>query len=231
MASPDVRPYSTNDLKNKFLHAATTSKYIVYFSPPTAVVNHLKIHKNIVWNDISEMVNISCVSAKLPGSSLATHDVTSDFLGVTEKMAYRRMYDDTFSVTVLVDSHYKVLHFFEGWLDYIVGKNDSNTGPSDNKSYETNYRIGTRMNYPNGPNGYRSNVIELIKFNSDMGARNVGQGNQVIKYNFVEGFPTSMDPIELSYGSTDLLQLNVNFKFIRYNTEPYLQSTILPPED
>ena len=36
-----------------------------------------------------------------------------------------------------------------------------------------------------------------------------------------EGFPTSMDAMEISYGTTDVLRLNVNFKFVRYNSDAY----------
>lgn len=215
MTTPVVGQYNTETLVTRFLHNATTSRYYLSFIPPGGVVEHLRVNKGIIWADMSEKINLRCISAKLPGSSLATHDVTSDFLGVTEKMAYRRIYEDTFSVTMLVDYEYKILHFFEGWMDYIVGKNDQRTGtaPADNDTYN-NYRVGTRLNYPNGNAGYRSNSIELVKFDRD--------NDNTIKYKFIEGFPASMDSMEISYDGTDLLRLNVNFKFVRYNTEPFV---------
>ena len=40
----------------------------------------------------------------------------------------------------------------------------------------------------------------------------------------VEGFPISMNAMEISYGPTDLLRLTVNFSFVRYVTEPYSNS-------
>ena len=83
---------------------------------------------------------------------------------------------------------------------------------------------GFRMNYPDGPNGYREkNVIELYKFEKDITTR------QSIKYTMVEGFPISMNAMEISYGPTDLLRLTVNFSFVRYVTEPY--STIATTND
>ena len=209
MASPVVGKYSTENLVSKFLHNAQTSSYYLYFKPPAAVIRHIASTKGVYWNQLLERVNISCISAKLPASSFATHDVTGDFLGVTEKMAYRRMYDDSFSVTMLVDYEYKTLHFFEGWMDYIAGKQ---TGGQTNDNYK-NFRTGSRMSYPNGSNGYRTNAIELIKFDRDL--------DNSIRYTFVEGFPISMDAMEISYGATDLLRLNVNFNFVRYVTEPY----------
>ena len=77
------------------------------------------------------------------------------------------------------------------------------------------------MNYPDGDNGYRSkSVIELYKFEKDISTR------QSIKYTMVEGFPISMNAMEISYGPTDLLRLTVNFSFVRYVTEPY--TTVQP---
>jgi len=41
------------------------------------------------------------MEANLPGSSLATIE-TLDYMGVTERHAYRRLYDDTIDFTFLV---------------------------------------------------------------------------------------------------------------------------------
>ena len=49
------------------------------------------------------------VKHTLPGSSLTTHEVNNDYHGVTEKMSYRRMYDDTIGLTFYVDRNYKVI--------------------------------------------------------------------------------------------------------------------------
>ena len=62
-----------------------------------------------------------CCEATLPGSSLTTHEVNNDYHGVTEKMAYRRMYDETLGLTFYVDRDYKVIELIEGWMDYITG--------------------------------------------------------------------------------------------------------------
>ena len=81
------------------------------------------------------------------------------------------------------------------------------------------------MNYPDGSTsnnresvnqGYRDkNVIELYKFERDTSV------NQSIKYTMIEGYPLSMNAMDINYGATDLLRLTVNFTFVRYVTEPY----------
>tara|TARA_B100000085_G_scaffold187032_1_gene171006 strand:+ start:398 stop:1192 length:795 start_codon:yes stop_codon:yes gene_type:complete len=211
-----ISKYTTESLITKLMHNATTSNYYLSINLPGVVSTYIGQKKNVLVDaNLRERINISCTDATLPGSSFATHDVTSDFMGVTEKMAYRRMYDETMSVSMIVDPEYKTLHFFEGWMDYIAGKQINNRGSNDNYK---NFRNGFRMNYPDGDNGegYRSqNLIELYKFEKDTTTQ------QSIKYTMIEGYPISMNPMDISYGATDLLKLTVNFTFVRYVTEPF----------
>ena len=221
-SSVGITKYSTTDLITKLMHAATTSQFLLKINLPNSVRSHIQQTKGILIDqNLEERINIACTDATIPGSSFATHDVTSDFMGVTEKMAYRRMYDDQMSVSMIVDSEYKTLHFFEGWMDYIAGKNTTNR--RGNYSRVAN---GFRMSYPDGNNGYRKeNVLELFKFERDATV------NQSIKYTMIEGYPIAMNPMDISYGATDLLKLTVNFTFVRYITEPYDpgSSTSQPP--
>tara|TARA_Y100000401_G_scaffold3199_1_gene2275 strand:- start:1959 stop:2645 length:687 start_codon:yes stop_codon:yes gene_type:complete len=215
-----IRKFRTEELITKLMHSATTSNYHLSINLPGPVISYIEQKKKvgIKGTNLKERINLSCIDAKLPGSSFATHDVKSDFMGVSEKMAYRRMYDEQMAVSMIVDPEYKTLHFFEGWMDYISGKEISERG--DNNDYK-NFRNGFRMNYPDGDGGYRQkNVIELFKFEKNVSER------QSIKYTMIEGFPISMDAMEISYGPTDLLRLTVNFSFVRYVTEPYTFSGV-----
>ena len=215
-----IRKFRTEELITKLMHSATTSNYHLSINLHGTVISYIEQKKKvgIKGTNLKERINLSCIDAKLPGSSFATHDVKSDFMGVSEKMAYRRMYDEQMAVSMIVDPEYKTLHFFEGWMDYISGKEISERG--DNNDYK-NFRNGFRMNYPDGDGGYRQkNVIELFKFEKNVSER------QSIKYTMIEGFPISMDAMEISYGPTDLLRLTVNFSFVRYVTEPYTFSGV-----
>ena len=213
-----IKKFRTEDLITKLMHSATTSNYHLSINLPGPVITYIEQKKRvgIKGTNLRERINLACIEAKLPGSSFATHDVKSDYMGVSEKMAYRRMYDEQMAVTMIVDPEYKTLHFFEGWMDYISGK-----GIDDREGDYKNYTNGFRMNYPDGDGGYREkNVIELFKFEKDVSER------QSIKYTLVEGFPISMDAMDISYGPTDLLRLTVNFSFVRYVTEPFTLSGV-----
>jgi hypothetical protein len=64
----------------------------------------------------------------LPGSSLATHENNSDFPGVTQKFAYRRLYDDRIDFTFYVDAeNYLPIKYFESWIKFIVGESNLQT--------------------------------------------------------------------------------------------------------
>ena len=214
-----IRKFSTDELRQKLLQSATTSNYFLSINAPAPVLTYIERKKRIgIDRNFKERINLSCIDASLPGSSFATHDVKSDFMGVSEKMAYRRMYDEQMSVSMIVDPEYKTLHFFEGWMDYIAGKEITDRGNNETYKKSTN---GFRMNYPDGDGGYRSkSVIELYKFEKDITTR------QSIKYTMVEGFPISMNAMEISYGPTDLLRLTVNFSFVRYVTDPFTLSGV-----
>jgi len=215
-----IRKFSTDELRQKLLQSATTSNYFLSINAPAPVLTYIERKKRIgiKGTNLRERINLSCIDASLPGSSFATHDVRSDFMGVSEKMAYRRMYDEQMSVSMIVDPEYKTLHFFEGWMDFIAGKEITDRGNNETYKKSTN---GFRMNYPDGENGYRTkSVIELYKFEKDISTR------QSIKYTMVEGFPISMNAMEISYGPTDLLRLTVNFSFVRYVTDPFTLSGV-----
>ena len=57
----------------------------------------------------------------------STNELVNDYTGITERHAYRRQYDTTSSFTFYVDHDYKIINFFEKWIGYIVGENETNT--------------------------------------------------------------------------------------------------------
>jgi len=111
--------------------------------------------RDLDYNRAGENIELLCDSAVLPGSSFATHEPTNDYAGVTEKMAYRRMYDGTLDVSFMVDRSYNVIEMLDGWLDFISGVGITGSRQSY-KSRQANYR----MTYPEE---YRTEIY-LVKF-------------------------------------------------------------------
>ena len=214
---PAKRPQklSLSDIKSNLLNVSQTSYYLLSLSIP------LNVKDAIALGEIDqERVELLCSNANLPGSSLATHEVTNDYHGVTERMAYRRIYDETFNTTFYVDRGYNVIKAFEGWINYISGVN--------NKKFDDPY-VNARYQYPGGTNGYKQDIY-LTKFEKDVSfsSKKVSFKNDtMLDYSFIQAFPISITAMPVSYDAPDLLKCSVNFSFMRYNikdidaTNPY----------
>ena len=204
-----VRPekLTVSSIKSRLLNVAQSSLYRVTLSVPQAVRDTLSLSSFDYDN-----INLLCSEASLPGSSLTTHEVNNDYHGVTEKMAYRRLYDETIGLTFYVDRNYKVIEMIEGWMDYITGIDDA-------KKYENPY-VSHRMAYPKT---YKNNIY-LTKFERDNFMRNFSAkgststrtARTTLDYTFVQAFPLSLTAIPVSYEESSVLKCSVSFNFIRY---------------
>ena len=202
---------SVSKIKANLLNVAQSSLYKLTLSIPPAV--NTKLKGSLAVGDY-ENINLMCCEANLPGSSLTTHEVNNDYHGVTEKMAYRRMYDESIGLTFYVDRNYKVIELIEGWMDYITG--------IDNKSTYKDPYASYRMAYPKT---YKTNMF-LTKFERDQFTREFSttRGSKttsrtVLDYTFVNAFPLALTATPVSYEESQVLKCSVSFNFIRYVME------------
>ena len=84
-------PRNISQIKLALLQPATTSHFEVRV-PNILPVSYLRDNQVVLDQN---QLNLLCSEATLPGSNLATLDLTNDHTGVTEKHAYRRVYDDS----------------------------------------------------------------------------------------------------------------------------------------
>ena len=215
--TPDI--LSLSDIKSRLLNVAQSSHYRLTLSVPEAVKDRVADLDNLGVDTIS----LLCSDANLPGSSLATVDVTNDYQGVTEKMAYRRIYDDVLGLTFYVDRNYNVITLFERWIDYISGITDYSlyTSPFTNQ----------RVSYPKT---YKNNIF-VTKFEKDHLSGESTIPKTVLKYTFVNAFPRDITAIPVSYENSQVLKCSVSFSFIRYVVDKCIISpeqidrSVLPP--
>jgi hypothetical protein len=201
---------SVSKIKANLLNVAQSSLYKMTIPIPTAVRSTLNLNDGDYEN-----INLLCSEATLPGSSLTTHEVNNDYHGMTEKMAYRRLYDETVGLTFYVDRNYKVIEMIEGWMDYITGV--------DNKRTYKNPYVSYRMAYPSS---YKENMF-LTKFEKDQFTRDFSEtrggsrttSRTVLDYTFVNAFPLSLTAIPVSYEDSQVLKCSASFNFIRYVME------------
>lgn len=186
-------PRSIGQIKSALLNPSLTSKFSISIVPPTVLSSFLN-------NTTNDNFNLSCSEASLPGSSLNTQEITDDRHGVTERNAYRRMYDDRIDLTFYVEGEkYTQIRYFETWINFIVGDDNRET------------RVGREYNYKvKFPNDYKTRMF-VTKFEKNHGLN--------LTYTFVDTYPIAINSMPLSYGSTDILKCTVSMTYLRYIVE------------
>lgn len=154
-----------------------------------------------------------CAEATLPSSSYATAEVKDNFMGVSQEFAHTRINTDI-DFTFYVDRDYKVLMFFEAWMDYISGGNNPNLNPPepalDNLSVSGNYY--RRMKYPKQ---YKTSEFFIKKFEKDYQEYSATS----VSYRLINAFPKSMTSIPLAYGEAEIMKVTVTMNYDRYIPE------------
>lgn len=202
-------PRSLSDIKSNLLRPALTSHFEVEIGVPGGDFTSKFLPDNgIIWNNVQQSkFQLMCSEASLPGSNLATLELNNDFTGVTERHAYRRIYDDRIDLTFYVDAeNYLPIRFFETWVKYIVDESMARQQGKDVGSKDPNYFY--RVRYPDGDNGYTAQGLKVIKFERDY--------KQTLEYEFIKSFPISVSSMPVSYDSSSLLKCTVSMTYIRY---------------
>jgi len=224
-AAPRPKNFNVSQIKSFLLQPALTSHYEVYIpEPPEKAKNFIG---NIISLNGSELFRLSCSEASLPGSSLTTHELNNDFSGVTQRHAYRRLYDDRIDFTFYVNQTYDQIRYFERWLQFISGEQialkDTNTFhrvsyPKDYKTtvYIRKFERTVKANMGKDKGG----SLQAPIVNGDY----IGQS---LLYEFINAFPISVNSMPVSYDSSQLLKCTVAFSYDRYimNNVSKLSST------
>lgn len=154
-------------------------------------------------------LSLLCSEANLPASSYATAEVKDNFMGVPQEFAHTRINTDI-DFTFYIDRDYKVLMFFEAWMDYISGGNNPDL---NEPSLNTQNYIGTgyyrRFKYPKQ---YKTSQFYIKKFEKDY-ATSLATN---ISYQLVNAFPKSVASIPIAYGEAEIMKVTVTMNYDRY---------------
>ena len=191
---PTIR--SMDVIKATLLTPALTSHFDVEVALPGGELGR-KLNGILGGSVQQDRLNIMCSDTSLPGSSLATLELTNDRHGVTEKHAYRRIFEDRIDLTFYVDANgYLPIKFFETWMSEIMNE-DSSDALNPNYFYRSKY-----------PDEYTAEGLKITKFERDH--------NRSIDYTFVRTFPLAINSMPISYDSSSLLKCTVSMCYIRY---------------
>ena len=135
------------DIKNNLLRPALTSHYAVSIALPSDLLEILGTQQ--------EQLNLLCSEAVLPGSNLATMQINNNFTGVTERHAYRRVFDDRINFTFYVNGdNYLPIRVFEAWKSYIMNEDQGASLNTLNYHYRLRYPEGDSKDNGKGKGGY-----------------------------------------------------------------------------
>lgn len=205
-----VRPRRISDFKPLLTNLAQTSHYEVQFGAlPSDGDEALKKYlqsRGVDIRFILENAGLLCYNASLPTTNLGSNSIVGNFMGIQEKFAHSRIYDEI-GLDFYVDKDYKMLKFLESWMEFIasgsfnpIGLAGENAPISQNLS---NYFV--RMQYPAY---YKANAVKIIKFDRDY--------KKEIEYNFRGLYPRNISSIPVSYMASDVLKVSATFSYDRY---------------
>lgn len=208
-----IKPESYFSLRSKILTPSLTSQYICYFSLPKGGSSYFSARGLSSTGKLYDRLSLACCDATLPGSSLATHEINNDFTGVTERHAYRRLYDERSDFSFYVDaSEHYVIKFFESWLGYTVAE-----------QYTKDPTYSYRANFPDD---YYANSLSITKFEKDfqLGENYSGllrtipkkDNKKYFTYDFINAYPINIASMPVSYEASQLLKCTVAFTYSRY---------------
>jgi len=204
---------SIQDIKTNLLHPATTSHFEVFIPKPEGIDDKVFRDNGININNLNlGKLHLLCCEASLPGSNFATLELTNDYTGVTERHAYRRVYDDRIDLTFYVDAEETLpIRFFEIWMKSIAREMVAE-GEGKPSSKAKNYFY--RFNYPD--NYICDQGLKITKFERSSIGSVKGKRASTLTYEFIRAFPISISSMPVAYDSSSLLKCTVSMTYIRY---------------
>ena len=210
------KPKTVADVVSNLLQPSLTSHFDVLIGLPSSSLGQ-SLRSFLGPNQ--DKLHLMCSDASLPGSSLATTEQTNDFTGVTERHAYRRIYDETIDLTFYVDAdNYWPIRFFEEWISAIVNEDQEEALAKDYF-----YRVKFPDDY------IADQGLKIVKFEKNI-ETSQRQGNRYkalptpsagsLEYKFVRSFPRSITSMPVSYDASSLLKCSVQMSYIRYLVTP-----------
>ena len=159
-----------------------------------------------------DIVHMLCDEAQLPNVQSATGQLSGRYLGESG-MQYptSRMFTDL-SMGFLCDAEMTPAKFFNHWYSYIFSDTETT-----NRGYYFDARGATpkprnRSNRLKYMDDYTSS-IKIIKTEPNATYSN---GRAPITYILENAYPYAIDAVPLSYGSSQIARVNVNFYYSRH---------------
>mgnify|MGYP004289815453 FL=1 len=161
----------------------------------------------------NEQITMLCDEAQLPNVQAATAQMAGRYLGEGPyQYPHTRLFTDV-SLGFLCDAELTQLKYFQQWYDDIFNAGGSNT-VKPTASVEQMHGVGT-------PNRYRTNRLSYpVDYTATTYITKVEQRKSdvpSITYLLEGSYPYAIDAVPLSYGSSQVTRVNVNFHYVRHS--------------
>ena len=161
----------------------------------------------------NDAITMMCDEAQLPNVQAATAQMAGRYLGEGPfQYPHTRLFTDV-SLGFLCDAELTQLKYFQVWYDEIFGANGQHI-IKDKATVEEMHGTGTpnrfrtnRLNYP--ANYTATTYITKV----EQRATDVPS----VTYMLEGSYPYAIDAVPLSYGSSQVTRVNVNFHYVRHS--------------
>ena len=167
-----------------------------------------------------EDLTLFCDEAQLPNVQAATAQMAGRFMGEGPyQYPHTRLYTDV-SLGFLCDANLTQLKFFQEWYDQIFMDNSTYI---DNADVENIMAQGTRTRERKTrlayPESYTCTTrITKVELGTKTAKNYVGWGDRPSLTYMLEGsYPYAIDAVPLSYGSSQITRVTVNFHYVRHS--------------
>jgi hypothetical protein len=170
------------------------------------------------WNKDEGILHIMCEEAQLPNVQAATGQLQGRYLGENQlHYSYARFFSDL-SLTWMCDANMTPLKFFNAWTNYMF---DGSGGETIQEAGSLRLKKLTgkgplpleRTIRPQFPEKYLSNM-RITKVEKGPSAPNERAS---IAYILQDCYPYSIDSVPLSYGTSQITKVTVNFYYAKHS--------------
>ena len=159
-----------------------------------------------------DVVEMFCDEAQLPNVQSATGQISGRYLGEhAVQYPTGRMFTDV-GMGFLCDAELIPLKFFNDWYNFIFGESITGQRGDYYGAKSATPKRSNRVNRLRYMNEYAS-TIRIIKTEPNAAYSN---GRAPITYLLENAYPYAIDAVPLSYGSSQITRVNVNFYYSRH---------------
>ena len=186
----------------------TTGFDVCFDFPPTST-----FPQRYYFKGDDDLVHMLCDEAQLPNVQTATGQMSGRYLGEQAvQYPHSRMFTDV-GLGFLCDAELIPLKFFNWWYNWMFGEEHIESNGRYSGAKTSIPAMGNRVNRLKYEDEYAAE-IRIIKTEPDAGAAN---GRAPITYILENAYPYAIDAVPLSYGTSQITRVNVNFHYARHS--------------